>query len=137
MNALKNLTAMSARIAVEVPEDLKGTKLGSVVEEAKAKAREETKKLAGDEALMLVTSLEKKKQEKRKLIREMRRNMEVHQKELDDLDRAVAYGEETENYIPLMNLLGHLDWSMQSEMGYQEFEKVRVIPKDWQPKAKA
>lgn len=103
--ALATLATASIK-AEEEPAVLSG-KLGQALAEARAKKEQNDRLAAGEELVALVTELDQHKNVVRHRIKNLNEQISNMKDTLNQIDRAVAYGEETENFIPLMVLLGH------------------------------
>jgi hypothetical protein len=83
---------------------------------------------AGEELLVLVQRTKEDKEGARQAIKRAQAEIEMKKKALNDIDRAMAFAEETENFVPLLVLQGHRFCA--------ETSVLREVPKDWTPKSK-
>ena len=108
-----------------------------------AEAMKEAKKRRGEKALestveVLEQALEIREQAilgARRSIRSYRKAIEAEKARMDNIDRALAYGNETSNFVPLMLALGMAYRPHEFELSRDEFEALSKVPEDWQPKA--
>ncbi len=59
--------------------------------------------------------------------------MRANEKKLAAIDRAVAYGESTSNFVPLLAEIGSVTFGHQLGIDEEEFQKLRTIPANWEP----
>lgn len=96
----------------------------SALEAAKAKRKEQQEARLGEEMLNILEQLDLQKKSRIESIRQYRANISRMKTELDQMDRAMAYANETNNFLPLCKLMSLVRGDTP------EFE----VPKDWTPK---
>jgi hypothetical protein len=102
-------------------------KLGQALAEAKAKKAEADRAAAAQELLQVVDNLDATKQRLRTMIKHHNTEITRVKEQLNQIDRALAYGEETENFVPLLRLLG---------LHHMATATVPTeVPATWQPAA--
>jgi hypothetical protein len=92
------------------------------------KQAQENAEAAAAEILSVMRSLENEKERQRSQIRTLRAQIDTAVKRMNDLDRAMEYAGETENFVPLMSVLGlYIDGSFFA----QNPDVPRIVPADW------
>lgn len=95
----------------------------AAMETAKAKRKEAEEAKLGEQMLNILECMENLKQANVHSIRDHRAKISKLKNQLEEMDRAMAYANETQNFLPLCKLLG-----LTNSTG-TEYE----IPKDWNP----
>lgn len=87
---------------------------------------------AQDEAAEYIVELYKRADQDAKRraleVRDLKRRIQAHKMQGEERDRAMAYGVETDNYLPLAAILRGLPWAND-----EDERALRVVPKDWKP----
>lgn len=126
-----NLIALSTH-EEEVPQEVVNTKLASAVEKALSKHREEKEAAAAEEILEALRMVEEQKQNSRREIKRLRSSMKTLTEKLDELDRSMAYGQATSNFLPLLRTLGAVGIH-STGLDAKEFERLSNVPDGWKP----
>lgn len=122
VNSLKMLADTS--IIKEFPEfRMSSTDLQAAIKEEQAAARKNAAAAAAKNIMALVGRANGVIQENVLEIRSLRKREVTYKEHIKKVERAIAYGSETENFVPLANLLGICGSS-----------DLSVIPSDWTPK---
>ena len=129
-----NLIALSTHDE-DVPSQLAGSKLAGAVEQALASIHAQKQAAAADEILQALNMVEEQKTQARQEVKRLRQAMKANTDKLDALDRTLAYGCETNNFLPLLTVLGAVGLAT-SGLDAQEFSKVSHVPDSWKPTPK-
>lgn len=129
-----NLIALSTHDE-DVPEALNGSKLAGAVESALASIRAKKEADAASEIMQALDMVEEQKLSARREIKQHRAALKAHTDKLDALDRALAYGCETNNFLPLLSTLGAVGLST-SGLEPKDFERASRVPDGWKPTPK-
>lgn len=101
-----------------------------VLKEEQANDRRRSVKETAMSIIALVKGVEEIKVQRVSEIREYRRRIKREQDTLNKLDRALAYGAETGNYIPLVAMVEGL-YELTPDQ-----RELAIIPEDWKPAVK-
>lgn len=107
-----------------------GGNASDAMSKALAKQRENDQEALGAALVVLLGKVRQSKQTHVTNIRSYRQHVENEKKKLADIDRAIAYGNETGNYVPIANLVG---CRVSGNLTYEEQVSLGKIPDDWQP----
>jgi len=122
------------RIATEASEDsfsgitLSGS-AGAALRTAMAAQKEENEKSLGNALLEILRKQERIKNQERLNIRSARAREAEAKRHLVDIDRAFAYAQETDNYVPWAKLLGY--GYLALGVSASEFQFLSKIPDGW------
>lgn len=105
----------------------------AIMKEELDKERRETLGKAARKIIAIMKEASSFKQLQIDRIREARRREKEAKAQLDNLERALAYANETGNYLPLINQMKTDALSRYPKTA--ENAKLFSVPADWQPKA--
>jgi hypothetical protein len=94
---------------------------------------EDNKKALGETLRTALKAQKAFKETRRRQMRGWRKATEDNKNELVAIDRAFAYAQETNNFVPWMALLGNN--CHQLGLTVEEFDTLSVVPADWTPTA--
>jgi hypothetical protein len=109
-----------------------GGKMGDLLKEARQKNMEAAREKAAGELVKLLELIELHKATRRKRIKQLRKEMEMQVEQLETIDRALSYFEETTNIFPLLNELG-LTYTLSLEER-RDGAATAKVPEGWKPK---
>ena len=108
------------------------------LERKQAEAASERAELVAGHIMKAMRTLKSVKDAERMSIRKARINFEKTRKHakarMDTLDRALAYGQETGNLIPLLKELGSVG-RYSADISSADWGRISTIPEDWTPKS--
>ena len=133
MTRFANLVAVATSISDS--ENNVTSALSGPLAEAMEIHREDQRKAAATELVGMLRSVEVNKNSHRNSLRSYRRTMKTHQKKLEAIDRAMAYGNDTNNFIPLLVEIGEVSAAHQINVDEEEFNRLKMIPNNWSPPA--
>jgi hypothetical protein len=129
-----NLIALSTHDE-DVPSELVGSKLADSVAQALASINAQKQAAAADEIIQALNLVEEQKLNARREIKQHRAALKRYTDKLDALDRTLAYGCETNNFLPLLHVLEAVGMGT-SGLDAQEFAKASQVPDGWKPTPK-
>ena len=92
-------------------------------------ARQEATEQAADEIIQILKAVEQNKARMRDRINAAKRQIDILKRQSANRDRALAYAQETDNWLPLAVSVGAIDsWNFDPED-----RKLCVVPEGWQP----
>lgn len=109
-----------------------GSSFAGALKAAQDRIRAEEEAEAGEQLIGLMVKLNEVKKNHRQRIRALNAEIRDVKGKLDGLDRAVAYGQVTDNFVPLAVLLGY----GRSDLGIDsmaEFDALSTVPSGWKP----
>lgn len=133
------LVLLADTSARQVYQDLgvamEGTDFAIELKELQDEDNKERRKNAAKEVLKLFKAKQETVQREVRNIRDYRRQEAAAKARLEQLNRAEAYGKETNNFLPLALMTGSLGigWRAGSDVETRLLE----VPKDWVPKPAA
>jgi hypothetical protein len=134
-NNMANLHVLGTIAVQDIPAlsdmGVTGT-AGEALRAALAKQQEQNKEQLGNALLSLLQRQTQQKTQHRQSIRAARRKEEQSKKSLQALDRAFAFAQETNNYVPWASLLGY--GAHHLGLDRAEFNRLNVIPETFTPK---
>ena len=134
MDAIVNMAIIASGVDEELSEVL-GDGIGA---EALAKAQEQVKQEAeaklGKQLVSLLSERQKFVQSNVSRIRHLRRQIRQSQSAMDEMDRALAYGKTTGNYIPMAAKLGIALEFAKLGIAAEDMNSMSQVPEDWEPK---
>lgn len=110
--------------------DMIGGNAGEALRGAMEKAREQQQEELGTALLAMLTSMRETRRELVQQIRNSQREIASRKVALDNLTRALDYGQATNNFVPLAHQLG-LGPQVCGRMTQAEYKELREIPKGW------
>jgi hypothetical protein len=116
---------------MEVPEAMNAD-LKAAIETAQAERRAEKQKQAAQMILDLQETVEQTKVTHRQGIRAARAQEAAHKKSLNGIDRALTYGMQTSNFLPILRVLGQAH-SKPTGVTAEQWEQITQVPEDWSP----
>ena len=102
--------------------------MSSFVQEALATHKANTQKEAAEEIVKLLQKMEEEKMHQRQSIKAAKRMAKNATNQLDNIDRAWAFGEETQNFLPIMQMMGVIHFTLDTT------GMVTKVPESWKPK---
>lgn len=137
MTQFKNLVKLALPEVLE--ETAIGGKLGERLKAARAVARAQAEAAATEELVTLLKQFEDAKACKRMSLRRLRKEIDNLIGDLEELDRAFQYFEETQNVLPLLKQMH--GWVNAYSVGLkgedaEEVAKASVIPATFKVKKK-
>ena len=126
----KNLISLS--VDEQSTEQIQGT-LAPAVKRALESRRAKAEDAAATELIDVMDQVEYFKQTEKRNIRRLRKQMEENKKTLNKMDRAMAYGQVTGNFLPVLFMLGKVFSHNAGSLGMtaEEIKRQSVVPSDW------
>lgn len=113
-------------------EQKQDSNVSEVVRRALTKHREEQAEAASTEIVALLRRMEAHKVTARKEIRQLRNRAKHEVARLAELDRAWAYAEQTNNFLPVLVYFG-IPVSRHDFSDPAEYERMTQVPEDFNP----
>lgn len=135
MSRFQNLIKL-ATAKVDINTEFKDTasplagKFATALADARQKQAEQALQAAAEEVLTILNRVEERRGNHREQIRQFKVMIEGQVAQLNDLDRAMAYAEETENFLPLISIVEGQRLLLYRQVGSKAITKV---PDDWVP----
>ena len=127
INSAKN----SSNTPDEFSTALEGTPFAEAVQAAKNKKREAEREALTDDILAILEASNAHTEQKVAEIRSLRAKEAAAKKSLSDRDRALAYGLNTGNLLPIAILLGKVCTHTAICTLGEDFAKLSKVPEDW------
>ncbi len=135
--------ALAALSLSTVQDDALTTRLSAMpaamreeIERQRGEAQATATRSAATQVISLMEGVEASNTYERKQIRSYRAAMRELKARMDRRDRALAYGLETQNFIPLLVANGESYYTVgQDVMTRDEWTSLSVIPESWSPAA--
>lgn len=124
MTKFQNLIAL-ARCDQDLPPTPAGSRMADIYRAAVEKIRKEKEEAAASELVEVLKAVESYKAMARSNIKHHKEQLKAMKRGLDAVDRAMAYADETNNFLPLLIMLG---------AARHDNNPLCEVPADWQPK---
>jgi len=108
-----------------------GSVSSDLVQSALEEYRKEQKQASGKEIIGLLKSIDEFKLKTRAELRKVRATENKLKSALDTMDRAWAYAEVTNNFLPVLALFGQV--AKHDVPNPDDFEKLTSVPAEWKP----
>jgi len=109
-----------------------GSVSSELVQEALEEYRKEQKAASGKEIIALLKEMDTFKLRTRGELRKVRAQEHKLKASLDAVDRAWAYAEETNNFLPVLALFGKVQ--RHDMPNPDDFDKLTTVPAEWKGK---
>jgi hypothetical protein len=110
---------------------INGMKLKPAVQAAIEARNRKQAEQAAEELISLIEKVDAAKSASRKQIRRLRAQIKSQTQNLDKIDRAFQYGQETGNFLPILILTDYVASGNQVGLTEEEFQELRSIPADF------
>lgn len=140
--ALSNTTLASfAALATPVDENVfeGSNKFAKLMAQAQTKAREDDAKAVVQELVTVARTMQDRRVQLHQTAQALRVQADEAIEASEQIDAAFAYGQEQDNYLPLLSILGMVSPKDYRSAGVSKakWEELCSIPEGWTPKAPA
>jgi len=104
---------------------------GPLAEAMKVREKQQSE-AAANELIAMLSNVERFKKDSRDALRRLRKNQTSIKKGLANMDRALAYGNETSNFLPVLHCLG-MHIPAVHGLSLKEIAAMSKVPSDWVP----
>lgn len=137
LNLLSIALLASCCVPGEAPVMISNPNMADALNRAREKKRLQAEEEAAELLLNALNRVESDKNIYRLTIRNLRDQIAQNKAAMDDLDRCMAYGAETSNYIPLFVRMGYGCGGRDFGITDTEYVKLSKVPENWKPAAPA
>lgn len=107
--------------------------VSDVVRQALEQMKVERESAAAQDIVSVLKTMEVERTKSRKEIRRLKMEAKRLVDRLNQMDRAWAFAQETNNFVPVLR---HLGLAQESDFEPEDFAKLSEIPADWTPEVK-